>query len=229
MFFCPLGFAQQNFFNVPSSEITEKNKVFVQEQINLYSQSYSSNTTFCLGLGKGFELGANLLGITYNKRYHAFVRNNLYEKPIFPTLGLNAQKSIEAGEHYTMALGFQTLSNERWHELEFYSYFNQRLKYDRLKLIFGIYAANSNYLGRAEGRRIFPEGLGFQSGLEYELIHEKLAFQADYISGNHALGNLIAGGAYKLNSHHILSLGFQLPNHSGASSRGIVFEYTFVQ
>lgn len=43
--------AQQNFFNVVSSDITEKNKLFFQQQINMTKDELQSNTTMSRGLG----------------------------------------------------------------------------------------------------------------------------------------------------------------------------------
>jgi hypothetical protein len=53
------GFAQQNLFNVPSSEITQPGKVFVQQQFN-FGGVGTSNTTIDYGLGNNLEVGINV-------------------------------------------------------------------------------------------------------------------------------------------------------------------------
>ena len=52
--------AQQNFINVPSGEVTQARKFFVQEQLN-FNEIIQSNTTVDYGLGHGFEIGINIL------------------------------------------------------------------------------------------------------------------------------------------------------------------------
>ena len=87
-------FGQQNFFNVPSSNITEKNKIFFQQQINLYETNIASNSTLCYGLGRDYEIGLNILGVTYDKDKKYFISNSKYEQPIYPSIGVNAQKKL---------------------------------------------------------------------------------------------------------------------------------------
>jgi hypothetical protein len=57
------GWAQQNLFNVPSAEITEKNKFFFQQQFNIDSNAGDSNTTVDYGLGNNWEVGINLFNL----------------------------------------------------------------------------------------------------------------------------------------------------------------------
>ncbi|MBY0436528.1 MAG: hypothetical protein K2U26_20735 [Cyclobacteriaceae bacterium] len=57
---------QQNLFNVPSSDITPKAKPFFQQQLNLSSGLVQFNSTFSYGLGRGAEIGVNILGLNVN-------------------------------------------------------------------------------------------------------------------------------------------------------------------
>ena len=54
--------AQQNLFNIPSGDITPKGKLFYQHQINTYRNKFESKGHFVYGLGKGWDVGANLVG-----------------------------------------------------------------------------------------------------------------------------------------------------------------------
>ena len=62
-------FSQQNFINVPSGDVTSCKKVFFQEQLN-FNESIQSNTTIDLGIGKGFELGVNILGLDFDLKQY---------------------------------------------------------------------------------------------------------------------------------------------------------------
>jgi len=83
---------QQNFFNVPSSDITPARKIFVQQQLNFIPNGVQSGTTFCYGVGKNAEIGFNVLGINYDYQ-QKFVVNNT-EQPYNPFFTLNAQRSF---------------------------------------------------------------------------------------------------------------------------------------
>ncbi len=221
--------AQQNFFNVPSSEITELGKIFLQQQFNLYRTTSVSNTTFCYGLGHDFEIGVNLLGITYDNSAGSFVSSADGEEPVFPSFGINAQKQVEISDHYQISAGGQVLFPRILREYEWYGYLNNRIHLDHLKIVLGLFSGNVNYFDSEPLLKGSSERLGVQVGLEYELLSDKLYVQSDYISGRTALSNLIMGAAYKVMPHLILSAGYQIPNYNVTSSTGLVFEMTFVE
>jgi hypothetical protein len=228
-FSCIKIFGQQNFFNVPSSEITEKNKVFFQEQINFYPSNISSNSTFCFGLGNDYEIGVNVLGITYDYNQKGFIANKKYEQPIYPTLGINMQKRIMKINRYSLAIGGQILFPSELSNFEFYTYVNNKLVIKKTTFVAGIYYGNDNYFGKVD--RIYNNVLdfGFQFGFEYQIIKDKLFLQADFLTGNSPMSNLIVGGAYKLTKKLIFSSGYQLPNFKKTSSNGVIIELTFIQ
>lgn len=220
-------FAQQNFFNVPSSDITKKNKIFMQQQMNLFRENISSNSTFCYGLGKNYEIGLNILGVTYNYSQKKLVSNFKNEQPVYPSLGINIQKQIVEFRKYSLALGGQLLFT--FNDFEYYTYLNNKIKLNRTTLVAGLYFGNNNYFGN-EARFINGLGdIGLQCGLEYQVIRDKLFFQTDFISGNTPSSNLIVGGAYKFTKKFIISMGYQIPNNKNVSSSGLIFELTFIQ
>jgi hypothetical protein len=221
--------AQQNFFNVPSSEITEPNKVFLQQQLNLFTNSCVSNTTFCYGIGHEAEVGVNLLGVTYDNQKQSLINSPEGDQPVFPSFGINAQKQIEISEGYQISVGGQLLFPRQPRDAEFYGYLNNRLHIDKLKLIAGLFVGNNYYFDSETRFNDQNKWVGVQCGVEYELIEDRLYFQSDYITGRTALSNLIVGGAYKMLPQLILSAGYQFPNYSVTSTKGLVVELTYVQ
>lgn len=112
---------------------------------------------------------------------------------------------------------------------EWYTYINNRFEFSGVKVILGLFTGNNNYFDN-QSRFIDPEhNVGLQAGVEYELVDNTLYLQADYMTGKTALSNLIVGGAYKVTKQTILSAGYQVPNYSVTSSKGLVVELTFVQ
>lgn len=221
-------FAQQNFFNVPSSEITKKGNIFFQQQINLYPNNISSNTTLCYGLGKKYEIGFNILGVTYNYEINKMISNKINEQPVFPSAGINMQKQVIELENYSLAIGGQILLPKKPNAFEYYTYLNNKFEIKKIKIIAGLYVGNNNYFGNQIRFSKNTQFIGIQLGTEYEIINDKLFFQMDFISGETSISNLIFGGAYKITKHIIFSLGFQTPNTKKTSSNGLIFEFTLI-
>ena len=229
LFFVSLGvFGQQNFFNVPSSDITEPNKAFFQQQFNLFSGSFVSNSTFCYGMGNEWELGLNFLGLTYDTQKDIFVSSKAKEIPVFPSFGLNAQKQLWQHESYSLSVGGQACLAQNLNRVEVYGYLNQKWTRDRWKGILGIFAGNNPYFGK-ETRFIKDlRSLGFQLGVEYQIVPEKVYLQGDFMSGETPLSNTILGLAYRFVPHWFVSSGYQLPNRRKTSAQGLIFELTWV-
>lgn len=228
-----LNFAQQNFFNVASSDITSKNKVFFQQQLNVGKDMFQSNSTFDYGLGNNFEVGINLLGLSFEKNaignnYH-MVKNDT-EMPYSSFLLVNAQKKFELDETFALGIGMQeglTLTEHKYGGG--YYYFNGVFKDEKigLKYILGLYYASNSFVGK--GARLFnQEEIGLQTGIEKKIWKDKLLLQADFISGKHTLGEVVLGGAYCMTSSLIFSAGYQLPTFNSTSVDSFVFELTFV-
>jgi hypothetical protein len=221
------GLAQQNFFNVPSSDITEKDKLFFQQQINLYAKNTVSNSTLCLGLGNEFEIGLNLFGITYDHHKKSLVASPAHENPVYPAFGLNIQKQLWKYKRYSLALGGQWLVPPELKNFEWYFYLNNKIELNKGKLIGGLYSGNESYFGSPTRFSNSFQNIGFQLGAEYPLPGDRFLFQADFISGKTVLSSLIVGLAYKLTKNWVLSSGYQMPNEK-KHPNGIVVELTLV-
>ncbi|MCX6318092.1 MAG: hypothetical protein NTW29_12430 [Bacteroidetes bacterium] len=221
--------AQQNFFNVPSSDITAKHKIFIQQQFNVYNTTMASNSTLCMGLGKNYEIGLNVLGLTYDYSGKKLVSSKTSDEPVYPTYGFNVQKQFLASKKFSMTTGAQLLFNTKFTKTEWYGYLNGKLDLKNTKLIAGLYSGDNNYFGKESRFSSNIYAIGFQAGVEYELIKDRFSFQADFISGKTAVSNLIAGFACSLNPHWILSAGYQMANNRKLFSNGTVLEITFIQ
>lgn len=221
--------AQQNLFNVPSSDITAKNKIFIQQQFNIYNTTMASNSTFCMGLGKKYEIGLNVLGLTYDYKGKKLVSSKTSEEPVYPTYGFNVQKEFLQFKKIAFSTGAQLLFNSNFTRTEWYGYLNSKLELKNVKLIAGLYSGDNNYFGKEYRLNTTIHDIGLQAGVEYQLVKDRLSFQADFISGKTAVSNLIAGFAYNLNTHWILSAGYQMTNNRKLFSNGTVVEITFIQ
>lgn len=226
--------AQQNFFNVPSSDVTAKNKVFFQQQFNVSDGLVQLNTTWCYGLGKGAEVGLNVISLNMNSADFKppFITNsNTAQSPTYPFYTLNAQKAFQLTKGIKWTIGTQTGFSVGLHFGSYcYSNFVNILPRWRTKLLLGVYGATDSFLGPEDRSMFFPgnNSLGLQFGIEQPLIGDKLFFVAENIDGSHSLGETTFGGAWYFTKTRVLSLGYQFSNPQSKTLEAYVLELTFV-
>ena len=216
--------AQQTYFNVPSSDIVDKHKVAVQQQINI-AESLRSTTTFNYGMGRNWEIGANIYNLEYSPAENRFTRNDsTLDQPYGPLLLLNTQKSFNLTENIKVAIGAQggmNLTPKNQPKWVGYLYANLAgsLHDDHYKWSMGAYTGNPRYTG--EGRRT-----GFQAGFDAGIFYQKVHVLGDWISGLHGLGQLVVGAEVYLGKHLPLAVGWQRTNRDGAQALVLQLTYT---
>jgi hypothetical protein len=217
--------AQQNFINVPSSEVTTKGKLFFQQQVN-FNEFIISNTTFDVGLGKGYEVGFNVLGLNYDRKTSHFFQNDTSDvEPYNPLVMINGIKQFKVNHRLSMAIGGQIGLNfdaDKNHEMAGLIYGNTRyhdLFFKESVFVIGTYY-NSVHFG-GEGNRIGAWIVG-----EIPLSH-KLHFMAESIIGNNSLSYTSLGFVYYPIKRMPLTFGIQIPN-TAKNSYSLVFELTIV-
>jgi hypothetical protein len=214
--------AQQTYFNVPSSDVVDKNKLAVQQQFNIES-SYHSATTINYGLGNEFEVGVNLYNLIYDPDQRQLSRNDSStQMPYGPLVLANAQKSVDLSKNLEIGFGTQMGFNlSPNHRTRFVAYGYAQLagsfENQRYKWSVGGYVGNQPYLG--EGR-----AYGFQGGFDAG-IYKKLHVLGDWISGQHVQGQLVLGVEYYLTKHLPIAVGWQRTNTDGSQSFVIQFTY----
>lgn len=221
-----LSFGQQNFFNVPNSEITTKGHSFFQEQINTNSSTFSLNSTYDYGLAEEWEVGANLLGANIDRQLGELIHNNdMNGGPLTPSLLLNTQKGVSLTEHLHLGLGAQggsSLEFRRNQHLPYYTYGNLEYKAYNSEFLFvvGVFHANRAYQGAGQG--------WLQLGIEFPIIEEKLHFVGDYINGNTSISEGVIGLCYFPFQYYSISLGHQFPSPHAPTGHSTVVEFTFL-
>lgn len=215
-------FAQQTYFNVPSSDIVGKKEIAVQQQINI-GESIRSSTTFNYGLGHEWEIGLNLYNLDYLPAERRFTRNDSTTQQAFsPLLLLNTQRAFDITDNLELAVGAQgglnlTAARPQWVGY-LYGHVAGSLRDEHYNWSFGAYTANPRY--RGDG----PKG-GFQAGFDAGIFYQKLHLLGDWISGRHDLGQLVLGVEVYLSKHLPLAVGWQRLNNDG--SQAIVLQLTF--
>jgi len=205
--------AQQNFFNVPSFEITAKKKLFVQEQLNI-NQIIQSNLTLDYGLGKNFQVGLNVVGINLFDTKTKFSLNDSSTKDIFEPLFLaNAQKTIEVNRYLNVSVGVnQGINLDVATDKIKYAQFDfvlagSKFWNNRVVAVIGGYYGNQDYFEKSAS-------FGVMVGADVDLYRNKLHFVGDWISGATPASVAVLGFSYFVSPTVPISFGWQIPNVS---------------
>lgn len=230
------AWSQQNLFNVPSSDITVKDKLFFQQQVNFLTDGTTAlNTTFCYGLGKDFEVGGNILGVFIDP--HAAgsalqTNSDGANPPVYPFFTGNLQKAFVLSPTFKVGLGAQAGFSPGMH-FGFFSYANLVTVIPKLqlKMITGINHGTETLLGPGDLNPIFSSAydpIGFQFGFEKEIVHSNILLLAEHITGTHSLGISVVGLGYHITDHWVVSAGWQFSSAGNATPNSLVLELTFV-
>ena len=221
-----VALSQQNFINVPSSEATKKYKLFFQQQIN-FNEIMQSNTTLDFGLGKGFEVGANVLGLNFSDKNKSFIKNDTNDKdPYNPLVMINGLKQFEITEKISISTGTQFGLNFRDNKrttnaaLIYSNLLFKNILIKNSSLVIGGYYNTLHYGGRYGNR------IGAWIGSEIPIIN-KLHVVAESVLGNNAMCYTSLGLIYFPKKRIPITLGIQIPN-TKTNAYSIVFELTFV-
>lgn len=222
LFTYPL-FAQQNLFNIPSGDITNKKKFFYQHQLNLYSDKLESKGQLTYGLGKGWDAGMNLVGkgVYFSPDWRILHNDSPLKGALYPVLMGTLQKQFELSDHWDLNLGTQVgfnlsrkINNK---ELNHFSYGIAAYHFkEECKIIGGLYKTNEMYVG---DRKTFGVMLGYEVK-----ISKRLFLVGDWVSGNNDASVAVLGGTYNLSKRVQICAGWQIPNPNTLKPMGLVLE-----
>lgn len=224
LFSSKLAIAQQNFINVPSSEVTLKKKIFFQQQVNI-NNIIQSNTNIDYGLGHSYEIGLNVLGINYNNKYSILENDSVNTEPYYPLVLLNGLKQFEINKKMFISIGAQigyNFTNYIENNNASMAYVNYRTTDLLLKncaFVFGTFYNSLHYGG--SGSRI-----GLWAATEIPLNNYFHAM-AETIIGPNAISFSSIGLIYYPIKWMPLTFGVQIPNNYN-SNASFVFELTIL-
>lgn len=220
-----MAVAQQNFINVPSGEATKAKGFFFQQQFN-FNEIIQSNTTIDYGLGKGFEIGINILGLDYAQKSNSIFLNDTNDRdPYDPLVTVNGLKQVELNE--TISLGFGTQigvnvdfdNRVKAANLIYLNVSFQNLIWDKCVLVVGPYY-NSNHYGGAGNR------VGGWIAAEIP-VRTKWHMLCESIVGSNAISYSSFGIVFYPKPKIPLTVGVQIPNTS-TNAYAVVAEFTLI-
>jgi hypothetical protein len=193
--------AQQTIFNVPSVDIMDKKKVYVefdaafkpnsQEALRRFS---SFTPRIVVGIGGRTEIGMNVIG-------------NVQPGEDSTTLVPTIKKKFYEKNNTVLTAGtnFYVPVRNRSYKFGTYSYLAVGKTYKKTRLSAGAFVASKNVFAANAVRG------GGQFGFE-QTINSKITLSADWITGKHSNGYVTPGLVYKPNSNVIVYLAYPIGN-----------------
>ena len=214
--------AQRAIISMPSADTTPAGEVFVmhESQARPWAPGPYWNTThfFTFGVGNGFELTATL----FNVEAPITDRPGLalgfkMTKPLLTEALPTSSVAVTFGMKAVISLAGQGTGH--W----LYGHLSARLPVLRTRVAAGWSHATS---------QLFKvEKLVFIGSIEQPLGTEKLNAVAEWFSGQHDLGNFVAGVTFHPNHSWIFVLGFKVPTSGpeyGAGKHAFIAEVGFL-
>lgn len=215
--------AQQNFFNMPSGDITPKGKTFYQHQLNVYNQQVESKGHFVYGLGKGRDIGINVVGkgVDWSDRTPLLFNDKIQNGAVYPVIMGTFQQQIKLNQQIFVNIGTQGGTNVSGKEnrMHFHHFsYGLLVAQDKKgnKITGGVYHTNRPFVGPGNTS-------GIMLGYEYKLSKHWF-LMGDWISGNNESGVAVIGGMYQLNKRVQLCAGWQIPNPGTPKRQALVLE-----
>ena len=215
--------AQQNLFNIPSGDITPKNKVFYQHQFNLYNDRFESKSHFVYGLGKGWDAGVNIVGkgFVFKPKWELIYNSNQINGSLFPVALGTLQKQFILSPHLNFNIGTQAGTNiTRFNEKRVFHHFTYGMATYHVgpgkRLIGGAYATNRNFVGPGND-------LGIMLGYEWKLT-DKWYLMGDWLSGRNDIGMGVIGAMLWPGKRVQYCFGALVPNPNTPKPPGFVVE-----
>jgi len=180
--------AQQTIFNVPTTDVLEKGKVYVELDASLKTNSQDALSKFSsfvprvvVGVGKNVEIGLNVIGN---------IQPGADATTLVPTVKWRFYQNEKKGVAVIAGTNFYIPVRNRVYDFGSYSYVEVSKTIKNTRLTAGGYVASNNVFAENAARG------GGQFGIE-QTINKKFSLAADWITGRHASGYFTPGVFWK--------------------------------
>jgi hypothetical protein len=221
------GHPQQTFYNVPSGQITKKNRIFIQQQLT-HLNTLQSNTTIDYGLGNRWEVGFNVFNWKWGRAPTPLEPTELGSDPKTVFL-LNSQKLFQLTDTWGLAVGieigpqFTNIFNvSNLAHFEFTNLVWAPMSESWIRTVLGIYRASSFFYGGSRDQ------LGILAGAEYAFKRDQLHLLAEWVSGTSPFGNNVLGLAAFFNPEFLVTLGALSESFILIRPNGFILELTWI-
>jgi hypothetical protein len=219
LFFCSNTIGQRNLIDVPSGEIVEEKKIFVQQQAVIMKTGVNASSILTYGVGNNFEAGITIHQLVFKKSEGLEIDPESEEDN--PDLLINLQQGFDVKDWLKLSIGSRSgfSAARSIADIRFvtFDYFTAQFLIGEHKLIAGPYYANSQYAG--EGANV-----GAIGGVDLSVVKEKIDLIADFLTGDNAVSVINAGLQLSLPREWKLAIGAQFPMPDTANENGVLFQ-----
>lgn len=180
--------AQQTIFNVPTADVLDRGKVYVEldaafkiKRGDALGRFSSFVPRFVVGVGNNIEVGVNLSGN---------IQPGADSTAIVPTVKWKAFETKKKDFAFIAGSNFYVPVRNRGFDIGTWSYLAVAKAVKKTRLTAGGYAASRNIFASDAVRT------GGQFGIEHA-VNNKLTLAADWITGRHAAGYFTSGVIFK--------------------------------
>jgi hypothetical protein len=212
---------QQNFFNIPSGQLTPESKLFYQHQINAYStEKISSKQHIVYGLGDKMEVGLNFLNFDPSgtsktpQLYRSAPHSNILAATFQKAFQLNTRLFANFGSQF--GLSHIGTGRPSYPAGKTYSLLSFHDGENHLRLAGGAWVSGSRFNGAGS-----PHGalLGFEW-----MFTKGVYLMGDWISGDTQNSVSVIGGMVDVSRTVQICLGYLIPNPNSTEDHSLVME-----
>lgn len=195
--------AQQTIFNVPSTDVLDKGKVYGELDASFKVNNQRDVQRFSsfvprvvVGLGGSVEIGLNIVGN---------IQPGADATALVPAIKWRFYQSEKKDVSLVAGTNVYIPVRNRAYNIGSYSYVNaSKIFNEKTRLTAGGYFYSKNVVASSSRA-------GGQFGVEY-MVNNKLVLAADYITGKHANGYFTPGVFYKPNGKTTAYFGYSIGN-----------------
>lgn len=180
--------AQQTIFNVPTTDVLDRGKVYVEldtafktDRSDKFSRFSSFVPRIVIGVGNNLEVGLNVTGN---------IQPGADSTTIVPTIKWKFFENRKKATALIAGTNFYIPVRDRSYNFGTYSYLSASKAFKKTRITAGGYVATNNVFASNAVRA------GGQFGIEHS-INDRLSLAADWITGKHSAGYFTPGLIYK--------------------------------
>ncbi len=212
------AWSQQNFFNIPSGQLTRPGKYFYQHQLNLYAPgALSSKQHLVYGIAHGLEGGVNFLNFTPRQNTTTDLND-----PAANTLALTFQKRFRLDRRVSFNVGTQAGTTQigtgqgNQFTSKSYGLLSWHHRETHLRVTGGAWISDRRFNGNGD-----TEGILLGAEWKYS---DRFYLMGDWISGGTKNSVAVLGGMADVTSNLQLCYGVLFPNKNSREGEGLVLE-----
>jgi hypothetical protein len=191
--------AQQTYFNVPNSRVTEQGDIYLQVNAFLTDGLNRTQLNGMYGLYKDTEIGLNVMNNQNNEN----------------SIGLNVQHREALTSEHNLILGGTYYFKEN-NAFILYGLITANKLLAKANINAGVYYGNEGMFGEST--------IGLMAGIDYPVLNDKIRVKGEIMTGNHWMNGLNIGGQYTISKNMLAGIGINLINFNDKAQSPFILQ-----